>query len=72
MVEVLTKYDREEISIADISKETSIKISDIVMVLVRRNISRAVGTTEHIEVSSGTARDFCRASLFAETIRVGG
>jgi len=34
LVDVLMKYEGEEITIADLSKETSIKQSDIIMVLV--------------------------------------
>eukprot|EP00831_Metopus_contortus_P056131 TRINITY_DN4778_c0_g1_i4.p1 TRINITY_DN4778_c0_g1~~TRINITY_DN4778_c0_g1_i4.p1 ORF type:complete len:202 (-),score=57.17 TRINITY_DN4778_c0_g1_i4:30-635(-) len=40
LIEVLLKSEREEITIADLSRETSIKISDIIMVLERLNILR--------------------------------
>lgn len=40
LVDVLLASDREEISIADLSKETAIKQSDVVMVLERLNILR--------------------------------
>ncbi len=40
LVELLQKCDREEISIDEISKETAIKLSDVVMVLERLNILR--------------------------------
>jgi histone acetyltransferase HTATIP/histone acetyltransferase MYST1 len=40
LVEVLLKYDKEEITIATLSKETAIKQSDIVMVLERLNLLR--------------------------------
>lgn len=40
LVDVLLTTDKEEISISDLSKETAIKPSDIVMVLERLNILR--------------------------------
>ena len=39
LIDVLSKYEGEEIAIADISKETSIKPTDIVMVLVLIGLS---------------------------------
>lgn len=40
LVDILLKSDREDITIADLSKETAIKQTDIIMVLERLNILR--------------------------------